>query len=80
MAASQVSNAPNVHYVDPGYLLGQNTNSISTAQFTDLVHLNALRAALTAASATAYSAANLDLMTYNDMIYAYRLIKGMKIN
>lgn len=80
MAASQLSNAPFLHYVDPGYTHGQAVNTISTAQVTDFNSLSLLRAALTAASATAYSAANLDLMTYNDMIYAYRLIKGMKIN
>jgi hypothetical protein len=80
MADSQLSNAPFVHYVDPGFLYGSGTNSITTAQMTDFMHVTNLRAALTAVSATAYSSANLDKMSYNDMIYAYRLAKGMKIN
>jgi hypothetical protein len=50
---------------------GSATNSIATdANFADI---GAMRTRLTAISATAYSAANLDKMTRNDMVHALRL-------
>lgn len=49
---------------------GNPANNITTdANFADI---NALRTRLTAISATAYSSANLDKMTKNDMLYALR--------
>lgn len=50
---------------------GSSTNNITTdANFADI---GALRTRLTAISGTAYSSANLDKMTRNDMVYALRL-------
>lgn len=50
---------------------GNAANNITTdANFADI---NALRTRLTAISATAYSATNLDKMTRNDMVSALRI-------
>ena len=50
---------------------GSASNNITTdANFSDIA---GMRTRLTAISATAYSAANLDKMTRNDMMYALRL-------
>lgn len=49
---------------------GSGSNNITNdANFADI---NAMRTRLTAISATAYSSANLDKMTRNDMVYALR--------
>jgi len=49
---------------------GSASNNITTdANFADI---NAMRTRLTAISATAYSSANLDKMTRNDMVSALR--------
>ncbi len=50
---------------------GSSSNNITNdANFADI---NAMRTRLTAISATAYSSANLDKMTRNDMVHALRL-------
>lgn len=44
----------------------------SSLAVTNTEDIQSMRARLTAISATAYSSANLDAMTLNDMIYALR--------
>lgn len=57
--------------VDKRQTQGVLTQPIATP--ANYASISAMRTRLTAISATAYSAANLDLMTVNDMVYALRL-------
>jgi hypothetical protein len=68
MANTETENV--LGFVDKRRTPGAGSNQITTdANFIDVA---ALRARLTAVSATAYSASNLDKMTKNDMIFAIR--------
>lgn len=60
-----------IDVVDKRQTQGLGTSAITTpANYDDVT---ALRTRLAAISGTAYSAANLDAMTKNDMVYALRL-------
>lgn len=52
---------------------GGNNGERSEHEDTDYVTVTALRARLTAIDGTYYTAARLNAMTYNDMVYAVRL-------
>jgi hypothetical protein len=69
MANSNISVVRSV--VDKRQVQGVLTQQIATP--ANYASVSAMRTRLTAISATAYSAANLDAMTVNDMVYALRL-------
>jgi hypothetical protein len=75
MTQLQIGNVAGVAAV--GGTGGKNINGGDNVQagFTDpdMATVAAMRARLTAISATTYSATELNKMTYNDMVYALRL-------
>lgn len=61
-----------------GNVIGVTDKSATTPDGTgftdpDMATIDAMRARLTAISGTSYSAARLNQMTYNDMVYALRV-------
>lgn len=73
--ADEQTQIGNVHEVTARGGKGVNGGASAGAGFNDADQLtiNAMRARLTAISGTSYSAARLNQMTYNDMIYALRV-------
>ena len=52
---------------------GRSSDGVSLAEAANLTSLPNLRARLTAISGTTFTAARLDQMTVNDMVYALRM-------
>jgi hypothetical protein len=59
-------------YIDKRRATRAGSNAVSTGTPNNFVDIAKMRTRLTAISATAYSATNLDKMTENDMIWALR--------
>lgn len=75
MANHQVSSQSILSVVDKRRSTAGSVAVLGSLMTTPLEYtgINAMRTRLTAISATAYSAANLNAMTVNDMEYALRL-------
>ena len=71
MALAQVAGLDALGFVDKRRTQGATSGSVGTpANYADV---GALRSRLNTINSTLYSAANLDKMTANDMVYAVRL-------